>query len=147
MSGEAVSEGIDEALERALEAIATYGGQHADTYAGVMRSNGGGLLVGFTGRSAAHRRAVDRLAGSVEVEVFDAQYSLARLRETVDLLSDQLPDFAKRGIEVTSIGVDTVRNRVIVGVRSLRDDWIGALEEAAGTVPLVFEQEDWYRLR
>ena len=109
-----------------------------------LDQKGGGVVVVDVlnaSRGPAAVATVERITGG------RARYRVVDVSERdLDELHQQIADaadtLAHEGVDIVSIGTDTVRNRVVVGVSELTDDAVRRIRRAAGDGPIdVIEAE------
>jgi hypothetical protein len=106
-------------------------------YAGEYDS-GNELFIGFTGDVDGARAEIKRkVRESNLVHVYQADYPLSLLTSTYLTLSDRMSSLPP-SIQITEVGVDIVRDQVIVALSKPRTDWEASLRAQYGCL-LIFE--------
>jgi hypothetical protein len=106
-------------------------------YAGEYDS-GNELFIGFTSDVDGARAEINRkVRESSLVHVYQADYPLSVLTRTYLTLSDRMSSLLPR-IQITQVGLDIVRDRVIVALAKPRSDWEASLRAQYGCL-LIFE--------
>lgn len=87
--------------------------EYADSY---VERPGGGFVMLFTGHLELHRAAIEAFPGDFPFEVRLARYTKADLRALQSQVVDEF--LAMDGVQMMSVGVDTIGNRVIAEAKS-----------------------------
>jgi hypothetical protein len=97
-------------------ALQAYGAEHADEFGGlyVEDQSRGSFVMFFTDHLEEHAAALAEIWP--RVTVMGVRYSEAELRALQNRLGDEL--FGAEGIELLSVGVDIIENKVVLALKS-----------------------------
>jgi hypothetical protein len=139
--------------ERAMPTIEAYGAAHADQYGGAYldHERAGVIVTLWTGSIRQHARGLWAelwdVAPATPLSFQLVRHTLADLEELQSRITVDIDAWRAAGIEVTAVLLDTVNNRVEVGVadpqagagdRLLQEygaDWIRVTPMEGGTAP------------
>ncbi|HVM30090.1 MAG TPA: hypothetical protein VM305_04895 [Candidatus Limnocylindrales bacterium] len=97
--------------------LVAYGAREHDTFGGLWME-GATVVMCFTARLEEHRRAAERLAPLMDVDVRHCPNTEAALKAVMQAIVDDMAELQALGFQVNSVGLDTMSNVVQLEART-----------------------------